>query len=153
MVPFPGLAGEACLLQLPDAVGDEPEAVLPGGFVAGLDRVACVQRIVAVHLDCAEIYPCVKAVWQIGRGNGPQPLSGLKNLTVPCAMTAGSRVSGAAANGFRDGVTLIDWISARVGTGLSKNTHSSAALGWCVRARFEFLIRSAGLPVAGKKGR
>jgi hypothetical protein len=76
MVPVPGLVGEACLLQLPDAGRDEPEAVLPGGFV-------------------------VEAVWQIGRGSGPQPLSGFKNFTGPCAMTAGSRVSGAAANGFR----------------------------------------------------
>jgi hypothetical protein len=47
--PVPGLVGEACLLQLPDAGRDEPEAVLPGGFV-------------------------VEAVWQIGRGSGPQPL-------------------------------------------------------------------------------
>ncbi len=97
MVQFPGRARKACLLQLPDAGRNEPEAVLLGGFVVELDRVAGVQGMVPVHLDCAEMYPCVEAVWQIGRGNGPQPLSGLKNLTVPCAMTAGSRVSRAAA--------------------------------------------------------
>jgi hypothetical protein len=37
---LPGPAREACLLQLPDVGRDEPEAVLLGGFVVELDRVA-----------------------------------------------------------------------------------------------------------------
>src|SRR5579859_8166956 len=110
---FPGHADEACLLQLSDAGRDEPEAVLLGGFVVEFDRVACVQGMVAVHLDCAEMHPCVEAVWQIGRGNGPPALIRLEELDRP--VRHDSRIAGQPLCGkwFPDGATLIDWTSAR----------------------------------------
>ncbi len=124
---FPGPAREACLLQLPGAGRDEPEAVLLGGFVVERDRVAGVQGTVAVHLDCTEMYPCVKAVWQIGRGNGPPALVRLEELDR--AVRHDSTIAGQprCGNWFPDAVTSIDR-SVHGRHGPIGNTHSAAAL-------------------------
>jgi len=120
-----GLVAAPCLLQLSDAGRDEPEAVLPGGFVVELDRVSSVQGTVAVHLDCAEMYPCVEAVWQIGRGNGPPALVRLKELDR--AVRHDSRIAGQPRGGkwFPDEATLIDRSSAWRARANQK--HASAA--------------------------
>src|SRR4029077_11205308 len=100
--------GEGCLLQLPGAGRDVPEAVLLGGFVVELDRVAGVQGTVAVHLDCAEMYPCVEAVWQLGRGNGSPALVRFEELDR--AVRHDGRIAGQPRCGkwFPDEATSID---------------------------------------------
>jgi hypothetical protein len=123
---FPGPAREASLLQLPDAGRDEPEAVLLGGLVVELNRVAGIQGTVAVHLDCAEMNPCIETVRQIGRGNGPPALVRLEELDR--AVRHDSRIAGQQHCGkwFPDEATLIDQSSARPARAY-QNMHSSAA--------------------------
>lgn len=58
-----------CVSDFTDSGRAEAEAVLLGCFVVELDSVSGFQGAEAVHLDRAEVDPCVESLWQVGRGD------------------------------------------------------------------------------------